>query len=119
MTQKTFDLNTFFDAYRDALAPVFRAQQEGLKTIERLARYQFAVAGDYLEWSLAQAKAGAGPKSSAELVSQQTALNVQFGEKLRARGEEFSRIAKDGQSAVSNWVSETSSKVVEKAKKAA
>jgi len=55
MTQPTFDFSTLFETYKTAMAPVFRAQQEGLKTLERLAHYQFAVAGDYLEWSLAQA----------------------------------------------------------------
>ncbi len=119
MTQKAFDLNTLFDSYRDALAPIFRAQQEGLKTIERLARYQFAVAGDYLDWSLSQAKASVGPKSAAELMSEQTALNTKFGEKLRARGEEFSQIATETQGVVSQWIGETSKKVADTVKKAA
>ena len=70
MTQPTFDFSTLFDTYKTAMAPVFRAQQEGLKTFERLARYQFAVAGDYLEWSLEQAKASVGPKSAADLIGQ-------------------------------------------------
>jgi len=85
MTQPTFDFSTLFDTYKTAMAPVFRAQQEGLKTLERLAHYQFAVAGDYLDWSLSQAKASVGPKSAADMVGAQTALNTQFGEKLRAR----------------------------------
>jgi hypothetical protein len=119
MTQKPFDLSTLFDSYRDALAPVFRAQQEGLKTIERLARYQFAVAGDYLDWSLSQAKASVGPKSAADLLSEQTALNTQFSEKLRARGDEFSQIATETQGVVSQWIGETSAKVVDSVKKAA
>jgi len=93
MTQPTFDFSTLFDTYKTAMAPVFRAQQEGLKTLERLAHYQFAVAGDYLEWSLAQAKASVGPKSAAELIGQQTTLNLSLSDKLRARAEEFSKIA--------------------------
>ncbi len=74
MTQPTFDFSTLFETYKSAMAPVFRAQQEGLKTLERLARYQFAVAGDYLEWSLAHAKASVGPKSAADLLGQHTTL---------------------------------------------
>jgi len=72
MTQPTFDFSTLFETYKSAMAPVFRAQQEGLKTLERLARYQFAVAGDYLDWSLAQAKVNVGPKSPADLLGQHT-----------------------------------------------
>ena len=40
MTQPTFDFTALFDTYRKAFAPVFTAQQNGLKTLERLARYQ-------------------------------------------------------------------------------
>jgi hypothetical protein len=109
MTQTPFDLNTLFDSYRDALAPVFRAQQEGLKSVERLARYQFAVAGDFLEWSLSQAKASVGPKSPADLLSEQTALNTQFSEKLRARGDELKQIATETHGVVSKWLDETRS----------
>jgi hypothetical protein len=119
MTTRTFDFSTLFDTYREAFAPMLRAQQEGLKTIERLARYQFAVAGDYLDWSLSQAKASVGPKSAADMVGAQTALNTQFGEKLRARAEEFSQIATETQGVVSQWFDETSAKVVESVKKAA
>jgi hypothetical protein len=117
MTQPTFDFSTLFDTYKTAMAPVFRAQQEGLKTLERLAQYQFA--GDYLEWSLAQAKASVGPKTAAELIGQQTSLNLSLSDKLRARAEEFSKIATETQGAVTQWIDETSAKVAEKAKKAA
>jgi hypothetical protein len=119
MTQPTFDFSTLFETYKTAMAPVYRAQQEGLKTLERLAHYQFAVAGDYLEWSLGQAKASVGPKSAADMIGQQSALNVSFSDKLRARAEEFSKIATETQGAVTQWFDETSAKVAEKAKKAA
>jgi hypothetical protein len=108
-----------FDTYRDAFAPVVHAQQEGLKTIERFARYQFAVAGDYLDWSLAQAKAGVAPKSIADLVGQRTALNTQFSEKLRARAEEFSQIVSETQGAAKQLFNETSAKVSQAVKKVA
>ena len=108
-----------FDAYKDAFAPVMKAQQEGFKTVERLARYQFAVAGDCLDWSLAQANAVVHTKSVAELVGQQTDLNSRLSDKLRARTEEFSQIATETQGAVTQWFDATAAKVAETAKKAA
>ena len=57
MSETTFDPKTILDSYRTALAPALKAQQEGVKALDRVGRYQYAVAGDYLEWSLAQAKA--------------------------------------------------------------
>ena len=119
MTTKTFDFSTLFDTYRQAFAPVISAQQTGLKTVERLARYQFAVAGDYLDWALSHAKTGAEPKSVADLVSQQTALNKSFSDKLRARAEEFTQIASESQGNVTQWFDEARAKVAETAAKAA
>ena len=52
MTSRTFDPNTLIAAAREAFAPMLKAQQEGFKTLERLARLQYAVAGDVLESGL-------------------------------------------------------------------
>jgi len=38
MTERTFDTNQILTAAREAFAPMLKAQQEGFKTIERLAR---------------------------------------------------------------------------------
>jgi len=119
MSDKSFDLSAMFDVYKDAFAPVLKAQQEGLKTVERVARYQFAVAGDYLDWTLAQANAAIGTTSVNDLVSQQTELNTRFGDKLRTRAEEFSQIASASQGAMTQWFDATAAKVADSAKKAA
>jgi hypothetical protein len=119
MNYPSFDLNSLVASYRDAVAPAVHAQQEGLKTIERVARYQFAVAGDYLDWSLAQAKAGVSPKSVADLVGQRTALNTQFSEKLRARAVEFNQIVTETQGIAKQLFGETSAKIAQSMKKAA
>jgi hypothetical protein len=119
MTQPTFDFSTLFDTYRQAFAPVLSAQQNYLKTLERVARYQFAVAGDYLDWSLSHAKASVEPKSVADLVSKQTAVNTSFSDKLKARAEEFTQIASETQGAVSQWFDEAGAKVAEAGAKAA
>ncbi len=42
MNDKTFDPNTLMTATREAFAPVLKAQQEGFKALERLARLQYA-----------------------------------------------------------------------------
>ena len=119
MTQPNFDFSAIVDTYRQAFAPVLAAQQSSVKTLERLARYQFAVAGDYLEWSLAQVKASSEPKSVADLVSQQTALNTGLTAKLRARAEEFTQIASETQGNVAKFFDEANAKVAKTAKKAA
>jgi len=74
MSNSTFDPTSIFEAYRNAFAPALKAQQEGIKAIDRVGRYQYAVAGDYMEWSLAQAKAALGAQSPAEFASKQIEL---------------------------------------------
>jgi len=56
------------------LGAAIQAQQEGVKTLDRVGRYQYDVAGDYLEWGLAQAKA-ALEKANAD-VARDTATGV-------------------------------------------
>ena len=119
MSDATFDFSAMFSSFKDSFAPVAKAQQDGFKAVERLARYQFAIAGDYLDWSLAQANAAVHTKSVADLVSQATELNTGFGEKLRSRAEEFSQIATDTQGAVTQWFDATAAKVAASVKKAA
>jgi Phasin protein len=119
MSDPTFDPKTILEAYRNAFAPALKAQQEGLKAIDRAGRYQYAVAGDYLEWSLAQGKAALAAQTPAEFVSKQIELATALSEKLRGRVQEFVSLATEAQSGFSQVVSDATSKVAEGARKAA
>ena len=119
MNETTFDPKTIFDSYKTALAPALNAQQEGVKALASLGRYQYAVAGDYLEWSLAQAKAAIGAQSPVDFVSKQVELTTALSEKLRARAEEFVKLAADAQSGFSEAVNEGVTKVAAETKRKA
>ena len=119
MTDSAFDPKTIFDAYRSAFAPTLKAQQEGLKAFDRAGRYQYAVAGDYLEWSLAQAKAAIGAQNPAEFVSKQVELATALSEKLRGRVQELVTLTTETQNSFTQVVSEATAKVAEVTKKAA
>jgi phasin family protein len=117
MSDSTFDPKAIFETYRNAFAPALKGQQEGLKAIDRAGRYQYAVAGDYLEWSLAQAKAALSAQTPAEFVSKQVELTTALSEKLRARAQEFVTLATDTQTGFSDLVSDATSKVAELSRK--
>jgi phasin family protein len=119
MSDSTFDPKAIIDTYRNAFAPVLKAQQEGITAIDRVGRYQYAVAGDYLEWSLAQAKAALGAQTPADFVSKQVELTTALSEKLRARAQEFVTMATEAQNTFTNVVNEVSAKVAEVGKKKA
>jgi hypothetical protein len=95
MTER-YDANAWIETYKETFASFSKAQQDGFKALERFARFHYAVAGDYLEASLAQAKAAlsaraaVGTQAVADLLAKQAELSTQLSEKLRARAQEFS-----------------------------
>jgi phasin family protein len=119
MTDTTFDPKTIFETYKNAFAPALKVQQEGVTALERVGRYQHAVAGDYLEFSLAQAKAAVGAQTPAEFISRQVELTTALSERLRARAQEFVKLAADTQSGVSDAVNESVSRAAAETKRKA
>jgi len=118
MSDSTFDPKAIIDTYKNAFAPVLKAQQEGITAIDRVGRYQYAVAGDYLEWSLARPRP---PRRTdpGEFVSKQVELTTALSEKLRARAQEFVTLATETQNSFTNVVNEATAKVAEVSKKKA
>lgn len=100
MTTQTFDPNAVLSATREAFAPVLKAQQEGFKALERLARLQYAVAGDVLESGLARVNATFVATTASELLNKHTELTGQFVDKLRARAEEFATVTSEFQTKI-------------------
>ena len=112
MIDRTFDPSTIINATREAFAPVIKAQQEGFKTLERLARLQYAVAGDVLESSLARVQASFAATTAGDLMSKQTELHTQLVEKLRERAQEFSTVTSEIQAKFSQMGNEVAAKAV-------
>ena len=115
MNDRAFDPNAWFEAYRDALGPVCKAQQEGIKTFERLARFNFAVAGDCLDSGLAHAQAAVSARNPTELVGRGAELSTQLGEKLCGRVQELMSITTDAQSAFAHFTGETATRAASQA----
>jgi hypothetical protein len=117
MSDATFDPKSILETYRSAFGPVLKAQQEGVKVLDRVGRYQYAVAGDYLEWSLAQAKLALGVQMPADFLSKQVELSTALSEKLRARAQEFATLASESQASFTEAVKEMTTKVAEESKR--
>ena len=119
MTDRTFDMNSWLDAYRESFSSVQKAQEQGFKAVERFARFQYTVAGDYLDAGIAHTQAALAAKTPSELITRQTELNAHLGEKLRARAQEFATLATEVQGSLSSFAAETATKATASAKKAA
>lgn len=107
MSDTTFDPKSILETYRNAFAPALKVQQEGVKVIDRVGRYQHAVAGDYLEWSLAQAKLALAAQTPADFFSKQVELTTALSERLRARAQEFAALASESQASFADVVKQT------------
>jgi phasin protein len=112
-----FEPSAVFESGRSALAPVLRAQQEAFKTLERFGRYHYSVAGDYLEWGVAQARAIFAPGTPAEHVASQTTLATQFGEKLQGRVREFVSLASETRATFNELVGDATARFAETIKR--
>ena len=108
-----FDPSAAFGACRRALAPTLRTQLEALKAIERFARYQYSVAGDYLEWGVAQARANLTLGTPAEHFASQTTLCSQFGKKLQGRVREFMNLASETRASFNQLLGEATARLAE------
>jgi phasin family protein len=115
----TYDPNAWFDVCRSAFAPVIRTQEEYFKAMDRIARVQYAAAGDVLESSLAQAHAALEAKSPGDYLAKSTELSAKLGDKLRSRTNELVSATAEVQTSVTRMAGEVASKAGESAKKAA
>jgi hypothetical protein len=112
MTDRTYDLQAWLETYKETFTSFAKAQQEGFKALERFARFHYAVAGDVLEASLAQAhaafgvRATAGTQAIADLLKKQAELGTQLSDKLRTRAQEFSTLAGEVQESMDSLLAD-------------
>jgi hypothetical protein len=125
MTDYNYDFQGWFEPYKETFASFAKAQQDGFRTLERFARFQYAVAGDLLEAGLAHARTTLGARSTigtqaiADLLQKQAELGTQLSEKLKARAQEFSALAAEAQESVGSFAADTANRAAEAGNRAA
>jgi Phasin protein len=125
MMDRNYDFQGWFEPYKDTFASFAKAQQDGFRTLERFARFQYAVAGDLLEAGLAQARTAMGVRATvgtqviSELLQKQAEIGTQLGEKLKARAQEFSTLAAEVQDSVGSYAADAANRAAETANRAA
>ena len=111
MTNRSFDPDTLVAATREMFAPLVKAQHDGFKSLETLARLQYAVAGDVLESGLSRTHSYKWDQHS-DLFEKHTELNSQLVERLRSRAAEFATVTSEMQAKFSQLGTEVAAKVV-------
>lgn len=108
MTVDFKDFSSFFEAGKDAWAPMVRFNQKAATQVERLARLNYEVAGDYLGLALQQLKLASDPEQAKELPSKQVELLQQFGSTLSDRMHEYLSLSTEAQKEFDSLVQEAS-----------
>jgi len=119
MTNTTFDFSAFVDASKKAFAPAAKFNELALQGFERVARQQFAFAGDLLEFSLRQLQLTTSAKDFNDLTARQFELTTQFAEKATQRSQDLVKLSTEHQAELSKWFDQTVTETSKTAKKAA
>jgi phasin family protein len=119
MTQPTFDFNAFIDAGKKAMAPAVKFSELSLAGFERVARQQYAFAGEVLEFSLQQLQLASTARDLNDLAARQIELSTQFAERATQRSQDLIKLSSEHQAQLSKWFDQTVSESAKGAKKAA
>ncbi|HEX9708211.1 MAG TPA: phasin family protein [Steroidobacteraceae bacterium] len=122
MTNPTFDFNSFIDAGKKAFAPVVKFNELSVQSFERIARQQYAFAGEMLEFSLKQLQLTSTVRDINDLTARQIELSTQFAERATQRSQDLIKLSTEHQAQLTKWfdqtVTESAQNVSESAKSA-
>ena len=120
MFNQTFDFNAFIDAGKKAFAPAIKLNELSAIAFERIARQQYAFAGEVLEFSLQQLQLASTVRDLNDLTSRQIELSTQFAERATQRSQDLLKVSTEHQAQLTKWfdqtVSESAQTVSESAK---
>ncbi|HEU4515722.1 MAG TPA: phasin family protein [Steroidobacteraceae bacterium] len=119
MNQPTFDFNAFLDASKKAMAPAVKFSELSLAGFERIARQNYAFAGEVLEFSLQQMQLASTARDLNELTARQIELSTQFAERATQRSQDLIKLSSEHQAQLTKWFDQTVSESAKGAKKAA
>jgi phasin family protein len=107
MTNPTFDFNSFLDAGKKAFAPVVKFNELSVQSFERIARQQYAFAGEMLEFSLKQLQLTSTVRDINDLTARQIELSTQFAERATQRSQDLIKLSSEHQAQLSKWFDQT------------
>ncbi len=119
MTNPTFDFNAFIDASKKAWAPAVKLNELSASAFERIARQQYAFAGEMLEFSLQQIQLASTVRNFNDLTARQIELSTQFAERATQRSQDLIKLSTEHQAELTKWFDQTVSESAKGAKKAA
>lgn len=106
MAIKLDDFSAYTDFAKRAFAPATRLNEAAVGNFESFAKFQYDLAGDYMQLAIEQLQATVKAKDLGTLVARQSEIASKFVEKQGQRQQAFARIATDAQARVAKLVEE-------------
>jgi phasin family protein len=106
MAVKFDDFSTYTDFAKRAMAPATRLNETVAGHVERLARFQYEVAGDWLQFAIEQMQATAKAKDFGALMTRQSEIASRFVDKATQRQQALAKLTTETQASLARWADE-------------
>ncbi|MEM9533469.1 MAG: phasin family protein [Pseudomonadota bacterium] len=113
------NLEAFAEFQKQGFEPFRQFTNVAVESLETLARKNYAVAGDVLEFAVTQAKLPVEATEPKDLFEQHIAATREFAELLSSRASEYVELSKSFQEKASELVTTETKPAPRKSKKAA
>ena len=99
----------YTDFAKQAFAPATRFNEVMVANIERVARFQYDLVGDLMQFSLDQLNATVKAKDLPTLLSKQREIATKFAEKATTRQQVLAEMATESQAGFAKWIEDATS----------
>jgi phasin family protein len=106
MAVKFDDFSAYTDFAKRAMAPATRLNETVAGHVERLARFQYEVAGDWLQFAIEQMQATAKAKDFGALMTRQSEIASRFVDKATQRQQALAKLTTEAQASLAHWADE-------------
>jgi phasin family protein len=105
----------YTDFAKRAFTPATRFNEAVVAQIERIARFQYEMSGDLLQFGLDQLNATVKARDLPTLLAKQRELATKFVEKSQSRQQALAEIASESQAGLAKWIDDATAVVTRKA----
>jgi phasin family protein len=99
----------YTDFARRAFAPATRLNEVVVGNVERLAKFQYELTGDLLQFGLDQLNATVKAKDLPTLLAKQREIASKYAEKAQARQQNLAELATESQAGFARWIEDSTS----------
>jgi phasin family protein len=105
MSNEVYD--QWLELAKNAAEPMLKLNELSARTLEKMARQQFDMARDYMDFGARQVQLLSEAKDPAKWVQTQGEMATELSKKMMARADELVQLATETQKEMSAWAEST------------